>query len=80
MSAALSKAAINPAEFSLAALSTTLATNALVERQGECFALIFIGVNSGDLDKHRLSDALGNDPVFWNYLVSIIMLATKCLP
>ncbi|MDG2230693.1 MAG: hydantoinase/oxoprolinase family protein [Paracoccaceae bacterium] len=60
---ALSEAAINPAEVSLAALSTTLATNALVEGQGEGVALIFIGFSQGDLDKHGLRDALGNDPV-----------------
>lgn len=61
--AALSEAAIDPAEVSLAALSTTLATNALVEGQGESVALIFIGFSQGDLDKHGLSDALANDPV-----------------
>ncbi|MBT4568940.1 MAG: hydantoinase/oxoprolinase family protein, partial [Marinovum sp.] len=60
---ALSEAAINPVEVSLAALSTTLATNALVEGQGERVALIFIGFSQGDLDKHGLRDALGNDPV-----------------
>ena len=61
--AALSEAAIDPAKVSLAALSTTLATNALVEGQGERVALIFIGFSQGDLDKHGLRDALASDPV-----------------
>lgn len=61
--AALSEAAIDPNEVSLAALSTTLATNALVEGQGERVALIFIGFSQGDLDKHGLKEALGHDPV-----------------
>ena len=41
--AVLSEAAIDPAEVLRAALSTTLATNALVEGQGERVAFIFIG-------------------------------------
>ena len=51
------------AEIGLAALSTTLATNALVEGQGGSVGLIYIGFRAGDLDKHGLSEALRGDPV-----------------
>lgn len=61
--AVLLEAAIDPSDVSLAALSTTLATNALVEGQGERVALVFIGFSFDDLTKHGLKDALGQDPV-----------------
>ncbi|EAQ46367.1 MAG: hydantoinase [Roseobacter sp. MedPE-SWde] len=50
------------AEVSMAALSTTLATNALVEGQGGRVALIYVGFGEGDLDRHGLKDALKGDP------------------
>ena len=46
----------------LASLSTTLATNALVEGQGGRVALIFIGFRERDLETHGLADALKGDP------------------
>ncbi|MFK7752701.1 MAG: hydantoinase/oxoprolinase N-terminal domain-containing protein [Sedimentitalea sp.] len=49
-------------EISLAALSTTLATNALVEGQGGRVGLIYIGFRAGDLERHGLSEALKGDP------------------
>jgi N-methylhydantoinase A/oxoprolinase/acetone carboxylase beta subunit len=55
-----SKAA--PQDVSMAALSTTLATNALVEGQGGRVALIYIGFKHDDLDRHGLSEALKGDP------------------
>ena len=61
--AALSEAGVEPAEVSLVSLSTTLATNALVEGQGGRVALIFIGFDAGDLERGGLSEALGGDPV-----------------
>ncbi|MEP2717384.1 hydantoinase/oxoprolinase family protein [Pseudophaeobacter sp.] len=49
-------------EVSMAALSTTLATNALVEGQGGRVALIYIGFGAADLERHGLKDALKGDP------------------
>lgn len=49
-------------QIGMAALSTTLATNALVEGQGGRIALVYIGFGDGDLVKHGLSDALRGDP------------------
>ena len=60
--AVLAAANVAPGEVSLAALSTTLATNALVEGQGGRVALIYIGFAPQDLDRHGLSDALKGDP------------------
>lgn len=50
-------------QIGMAALSTTLATNALVEGQGGRIALVYIGFGERDLVKHGLSDALRGDPV-----------------
>jgi len=60
--AVLASADIAPSEISLASLSTTLATNALVEGQGGRVALIYIGFRERDLEAHGLSDALKGDP------------------
>lgn len=49
----------------LVCLSTTLATNALVEGQGDRAALIMIGFDEDDLRKDGLADALGHDPVIF---------------
>ena len=59
----LAEAGIAPEEISLASLSTTLATNALVEGQGGRVALILIGFAERDLERHGVSDALAGDPV-----------------
>ena len=61
--AALSDAGINPADVAMVSLSTTLATNALVEGQGGRIALVFIGFNPADLGRGGLTDALRGDPV-----------------
>ena len=47
----------------LVSLSTTLATNALVEGQGGRVALIAIGFEDRDLSNAGLADAMGNDPI-----------------
>lgn len=60
--AVLAEAGIGPGEVALASLSTTLATNALVEGQGGRVALIYIGFKERDLDAHGLSEALKGDP------------------
>ena len=59
----LSEASIDASVISLASLSTTLATNALVEGQGGRVALIYVGFSASDLKAHGLLDALKGDPV-----------------
>ena len=49
------------APISLVALSTTLATNALVEGQGRRVALVLIGYSEQQMQRAGLADALGND-------------------
>jgi len=61
--AALAEAAINPADVAMVSLSTTLATNALVEGQGGKIALVFIGFDPAELGRAGLTDALRGDPV-----------------
>ncbi|WP_299787288.1 hydantoinase/oxoprolinase family protein [uncultured Marivita sp.] len=61
--AVLDHSGVSPAEIALASLSTTLATNALVEGQGARVALIYIGFAEKDLASQGLKDALGDDPV-----------------
>jgi N-methylhydantoinase A/oxoprolinase/acetone carboxylase beta subunit len=60
--AVLAEAAVAPEEIALASLSTTLATNALVEGQGGRVALIYIGFRARDLEAHGLAEALKGDP------------------
>ncbi|MEK0165015.1 hydantoinase/oxoprolinase family protein [Phaeobacter sp. A36a-5a] len=62
VAAVLAQAQVAPSEIALAALSTTLATNALVEGQGGRVALIYIGFGEADLDRHGLREALKGDP------------------
>jgi len=61
--AALAEAQVAPEDVGLVSLSTTLATNALVEGQGGRVALIFIGFGPGDLERAGLPEALAGDPV-----------------
>ncbi|OYU19553.1 MAG: hydantoinase [Rhodobacteraceae bacterium PARR1] len=61
--AALAQAGVAPSQVALVSLSTTLATNALVEGQGGRVALIFIGFDDDDLDRGGLVEALKGDPV-----------------
>jgi N-methylhydantoinase A/oxoprolinase/acetone carboxylase beta subunit len=61
--AALAEAGIAPQEISMVSLSTTLATNALVEGQGGRVALVFIGFDDEDLGRSGLVEALKGDPV-----------------
>ncbi|CAD0184707.1 Acetophenone carboxylase gamma subunit [Ruegeria sp. THAF57] len=62
ISAVLEQAQVSPDQVSMASLSTTLATNALVEGQGGRVALVYIGFKQADLDRHGLKDALKGDP------------------
>ncbi len=61
--AALAEAGVAASDVALVSLSTTLATNALVEGQGGRVALVFIGFAEGDLARGGLAAALGTDPV-----------------
>ena len=62
VSSVLEAAQVAPEQIGLASLSTTLATNALVEGQGARVALIYVGFRESDLEKHGLGDALKGDP------------------
>jgi N-methylhydantoinase A/oxoprolinase/acetone carboxylase beta subunit len=61
--AAMAAAGVTPAQVALVSLSTTLATNALVEGQGGRVALVFIGFDADDLTRGGLTEALKGDPV-----------------
>jgi N-methylhydantoinase A/oxoprolinase/acetone carboxylase beta subunit len=61
--AAIAAAGVAAADVALVSLSTTLATNALVEGQGARVALVFIGFDAGDLARGGLTEALKGDPV-----------------
>lgn len=61
--AVLAEAGIDPGEVGMASLSTTLATNALVEGQGGRVALIYVGFREKDLEAQGLADGLAGDPV-----------------
>jgi len=60
--AVLEQSGIAAGDIALASLSTTLATNALVEGQGGRVALIYIGFKERDLEQHGLLQALKGDP------------------
>lgn len=61
----LESAGVDPAVIKLVSMSTTLATNALVEGQGGRVALIMIGFTETDLARDGLRAALGTDPVLF---------------
>lgn len=63
--AVLQEAAVELGAIKLVSMSTTLATNALVEGQGGRVALIMIGFDSADLDRGGLAATLGSDPVIF---------------
>lgn len=63
--AVLEAAGIAPGAIKLVSMSTTLATNALVEGQGGRVALVMIGFGAEDLTRNGLSGALGTDPVIF---------------
>ncbi|WP_135502559.1 hydantoinase/oxoprolinase N-terminal domain-containing protein [Roseovarius aestuariivivens] len=62
IAAVLTQSGVAPGDIGMASLSTTLATNALVEGQGGRVGLVYIGFREQDLDSHGLRDALGGDP------------------
>lgn len=61
--AVLAAAKVAPSAVKLVSMSTTLATNALVEGQGGRVGLVMIGFGEQDLDRDGLRSALGTDPV-----------------
>ena len=61
--AAIALADIAATDIDVVSLSTTLATNALVEGQGGRVALVFIGFDPQELTRAGLQDALRGDPV-----------------
>jgi N-methylhydantoinase A/oxoprolinase/acetone carboxylase beta subunit len=61
--AVLAAGSVDPARIELVSLSTTLATNALVEGRGRSVALVLIGFEPEVIDRGGLRDALGGDPV-----------------
>lgn len=63
MRGALDAAGADPAEVALVSLSTTLATNALVEGQGGRVGLVAIGFDAADLTRAGLAEAMQGDPV-----------------
>ena len=63
--AAIAVAGIAPAQVGLVSLSTTLATNALVEGQGGRVALVFIGFEQAEFKRAGLEEAMRGDPVLW---------------
>jgi N-methylhydantoinase A/oxoprolinase/acetone carboxylase beta subunit len=60
LEAVLSDSAV---DIQLVSLSTTLATNAIVEGQGSPICLLLLGYPPDALDRSRLREALGGDPV-----------------
>lgn len=60
--AVLRGAAVTAAEIELVSLSTTLATNALVEGKGRPVCAVIVGFDGDVLERAGLAEALGNDP------------------
>ena len=63
MDAVLAGSGVAPGNIGLVSISTTLATNALVEGQGGRIGLVMIGFSESDLDRAGLREALRGDPV-----------------
>lgn len=57
------QAGTNPSRIGLVSMSTTLATNALVEGQGGRVALVMIGFEQRDIERDGLQKTLGTDPL-----------------
>ncbi|MCP4315108.1 MAG: hydantoinase/oxoprolinase family protein [Hyphomicrobiales bacterium] len=65
VSSVLEQSGVGAQSVGLVSLSTTLATNALVEGQGGRTALVMIGFAADDLKRDGLAEALGGDPVIF---------------
>jgi N-methylhydantoinase A/oxoprolinase/acetone carboxylase beta subunit len=60
--AVLAAAGIDPSHIELVSMSTTLATNALVEGKGRPVAAVIIGFDGDVVERAGLGEALGDDP------------------
>ncbi len=60
--AVFDEAGVSPTDVTLASLSTTLATNALIEGQGERVGLVLVGFDEKDMARGGLAEAIGDDP------------------
>lgn len=56
---------ISPADIKLVSISTTLATNAIVESHGGTVGLVLIGQPETTLERAGLKQVMGNDPVLF---------------
>ena len=63
--AVLQSSGAAPSAIKLVSMSTTLATNALVEGQGGRAALVMIGFSEADISRDGLKAASGGDPVIY---------------
>jgi N-methylhydantoinase A/oxoprolinase/acetone carboxylase beta subunit len=63
--AVLSLGVVSPAGIELVSLSTTLATNALVEGKGRPVAAVIIGFDADVVERAGLAEALGGDPAIF---------------
>jgi N-methylhydantoinase A/oxoprolinase/acetone carboxylase beta subunit len=63
LGAAMAAARVGPESIALVSLSTTLATNALVEGQGGRVGLVMIGFDPADARRAGVAEALGGDPM-----------------
>lgn len=63
IAAVLRQSSVDPADIALVSLSTTLATNALVEGKGRSVAAVVIGFDDEVLNRAGLGRALGSDPL-----------------
>jgi N-methylhydantoinase A/oxoprolinase/acetone carboxylase beta subunit len=61
----LDNSGVTAGDISLVSISTTLATNALVEGQGGRTALVMIGFGEKDIERAGLKNALRDDPVIF---------------
>ncbi|MEM5501874.1 hydantoinase/oxoprolinase family protein [Ahrensia kielensis] len=61
----LERSGVTARDISLVSISTTLATNALVEGQGGRVALIMIGFSEKDIERAGLKNALRDDPIIF---------------
>ena len=65
ISKVIEESQVSPAGIGLVSLSTTLATNAVVEGQGGRICLVMIGFDEKALDRNGLREALQGDPVIF---------------
>jgi len=63
--AVMAEARVAPGDITLVSMSTTLATNAIVEGQGGRICLVMIGFSEADLDKAGLRQAAAGDEVIF---------------